>query len=251
MYCRPLIEDGRVYAAISPLYHVNKGKRTWEYFIDKTAFLEYVQEQFLKNFEFLSIKNKKKYSKSQVYSLIMNNNDYKDIMDRVADTYAVYPVLLEDILIARNFPFGQFKRFIEAKYRFVNVSEKNGVRIVDGLVNEKSHTVIMHQTLMNACTPLLPYIDNSDKEYLVNGKKMGLYELLKLFRESEPKNIERAKGLGSLDAREIGISTLDPHNRKLLRYTCEDIEKEIEEMRRVNDDKFALIKDIDISKYEF
>ena len=75
--------------------------------------------------------------------------------------------------------------------------------------------------------------------------------LVSMFRKSEPKNIERAKGLGSLNDIEIGESTLDPRNRKLLRYTTEDITREIEEMRQVNDDKFTLIKDIDISQYEF
>ena len=54
-----------------------------------------------------------------------------------------------------------------------------------------------------------------------------------------------------MNAKEIGISTLSPDNRILLRYTTEDIDKEIEEMRKVNDDKYTLIKDIDISTYEF
>jgi hypothetical protein len=57
--------------------------------------------------------------------------------------------------------------------------------------------------------------------------------------------------LGSLNDIEIGVSTLNPQNRKLLRYTTEDITREIEEMRKVNDDKFTLIKDVDISQYEF
>ena len=63
--------------------------------------------------------------------------------------------------------------------------------------------------------------------------------------------MERAKGLGALNAREIGISALSADNRKLLRYTTTDIMKEIENMRRSNDDKFSLIKGIDISQYEF
>ena len=85
----------------------------------------------------------------------------------------------------------------------------------------------------------------------MNGKKVGLYEILSTFRRSEPKNMERAKGLGALNAREIGISALSADNRKLLRYTTTDIMKEIENMRRSNDDKFSLIKGIDISQYEF
>ena len=104
---------------------------------------------------------------------------------------------------------------------------------------------------MNACTPLLPYLDKSEKRYLLNGKKIGLYQIISTFRNSEPKNIERAKGLGSLNDLEIGESTLSPENRKLLRYTTQNISNEIEEIRRVNDDKFKLIENVDISQYEF
>lgn len=229
---------------------MNKGKKNWQYFTDKNDFLAYVQEQFTKNYTVLDL-NKKPYSKSKLHTLIMKNQTYLDMLKKIADTYAIYPVLLEDILMIRNYDFKKFKKFIEGKYRFVKVYEQNKVRIIDGLVDEKSHKVIMSNLLMNACLPLLPFIDSNDMRYYVNGKKSGLYELLKLFQDSEPKNIERAKGLGSLNALEIGVSTLDPKNRKLLRYTCKDINKEIEEMRKVNDDKFTLIKSVDISQYEF
>ena len=244
------MEQGRVYCALSPLYHINLRKKNWAYFIDKNDFLAYVQDQFMKNYEVLNSKGKK-YTKSQLHSIIMRNHPYKDLLKSIADTYAIYPVLLEDILVYRKLDFKKFKKAIESKYRFVKVEQKNGIRIIDGLVNEVSHEVIMSNVIMNACIPLLPYIDNSDNLYYVNKRKCGLYELLSIFQESEPKNIDRAKGLGSLNALEIGVSTLDPNNRTLLRYTCEDINKEIEEMRRVNDNKFSLIKDIDISQYEF
>lgn len=251
LYCRPLVEAGRVYAAISPLYHVNKGKKNWTYFVDKKAFLTYVQDQFLKNNIILNTKTQKPYSRSQLQSLIINNDPYKDLLDHIADTYAIYPVLLEDILMIRNYDFKKFKKFVEDKYRFVKVSLKGKLRFIEGLVNEKSHAILLHDQLLQACAPLLPYIDSSDKRYTLNDKPVGLYELLKIFRDSEPKNIERTKGLGSMDAREIGESTLNPKNRTLLRYTVSDIDKEIEEMRRINDDKFMLIKDVDISEYEF
>lgn len=251
LYCRPLVEAGRVYAAISPLYHINKGTKNWQYFTDKAEFTAWVQDQFMKNHEVVNPRTKKKYSKAELHKVIIRNDPYKDILDQIADTYAIYPILLEDILTIRNFEFKKFKKFIEGKYRFVTVSQKNGITVVDGLVNDQSHTILLQPSLLQACAPLFPYIDTADMRYTLNGKNIGLYELLKLFRESEPKNIERAKGLGSLDAREIGVSTLTPANRKLLRYTTIDIDKEIEEMRKVNDDKFALIKAVDISQYEF
>ena len=80
---------------------------------------------------------------------------------------------------------------------------------------------------------------------------MGLYEFLDLFEKSEPKNISRAKGLGALNAKEIAISTLNPKNRTLLRYTSKDIESDIATMRKTNDNKLDLIRNVDMSQYEF
>lgn len=252
LYCRPLVEAGKVYTAISPLYHVNKGKKNWIYFTDKDDFLAYIQDQFTKDHTlYYYSQPDKKYTKSQLYKLILDNNKYKDLMDHISDTYAIYPILLEDILMIRNEPYKKFKSLIEKKYRFLTVSQKNGIKHVEGLVDEKSHSILVKDELIQACQPLIQYIDASDKRYILDNKAIGLYELLKIFRDSEPKNIERTKGLGSMDAREMGISTLDPKNRTLLRYTAEDIDKEIEKLREINDDKFMLIKDIDISEYEF
>ena len=127
----------------------------------------------------------------------------------------------------------------------------NNAIVLDGMVNDLQQTIVLTDEFRSTWTVLFPFIDRSEKRYLMNGKKVGLYEIIKQFRASEPKNIERSKGLGGMNAKEIGISTLDPNNRILLRYTTEDIDREIEEMRRVNDDKYSLIKDIDISQYEF
>ena len=63
--------------------------------------------------------------------------------------------------------------------------------------------------------------------------------------------MERAKGLGALNAYEIGVSTLSPANRKLLRYTTKDIMNAIEEIRRINSNRYSLIEGVDISSYEF
>jgi hypothetical protein len=210
-----------------------------------------VQDEFSKNNVIINARTKKKYSKSQIHSLIVHDDNYRHLLEKIADTYAVDPVLLEDILIIRGYEFKKFKKLIEGKYRFIKVRQDRGITIVEGELNNQDRAVVMRPELMNACTPLFQYIDSSDKRYIMNGKKVGLYEVLKTFADSEPKNIERAKGLGSLNAQEIGISTLDPKNRKLLRYTSQDIDKEIEEMRKINDDKFNLIKAVDISQYEF
>lgn len=257
-YCRPLIEEGRVYAVLSPLYHVDKGTKKWKYFIDKDDFTQYVRDEFVKANKVVHQKTKKEFTKSEISSLIINNNNYDFYMERIANNYMIDPILLEDLLLLRNEAFNKFndfKKLISKKYKYLKIERKGDAVLLNGLVNgingDREHTIIFNEQLINACSILLGYLDKSEKRYLLNGHKIGLYQLISTFRKSEPKNIERAKGLGSLNDIEIGVSTLNPQNRKLLRYTTEDITREIEEMRKVNDDKFTLIKDVDISQYEF
>ena len=251
LYCRPLIEEGRVYAALSPLYHVSKGTRNWQYYTDRDDFIKYVQNDFYSKHKLVHATKKTPFTKSDLTSLIANNNNYDIKLEKIADNYAIYPVLLEDLMLLRTSPFNTLKKNLEKKYPYIKVTQEKGQAVIDGIVNDFSHLFAFNQNLIDACAPILSFIDRSEKRYILDGQKVGLYELIKTYRQSEPKNIERAKGLGSLDAAEIGYSTLDPARRKLIRYTPADIEKEIEEMRIINDDQFQLIKDLDISQYEF
>lgn len=251
LYCRPLIEHGRVYISLSPLYHIDKGKKTWSYFIDKDDFNKYVGDQFYKNNKIQHIKTKKDFTKSELLNLIINNKDYKMYMDTIATNNAIHPILLEDILVRCNLTHSKFKNAIESAYPYLHVYMKNNVTVIDGVCFDMTQSIVLNKFLFDSCNILLSYLKNAETKYIVNGKIIGLYELLNLYTQSEPKNIERAKGIGALDPYELGQSTLDPKNRKLLRYTTTDIVKELEMMRKVNDDKFTLIKDLDLSQYEF
>lgn len=245
-----MVEDGRVYAALSPLYHVSKGTKNWTYFLDKKDFIRYVRDEFYKHHSLLH-GNKKNFTKTELTTLIVNNNKYDEILETIANNYAIYPILLEDLLLLRKSNFTAIKKAIEKKYPYITVRQEKGQVVVDGLANDMSHLFAFNANLIAACVPIVSFLDKNENKYLLDGKKIGLYELIKTYRQSEPKNIERAKGLGSLDASEIGYSTLDPARRMLIKYTTADIEEEIQQIRSINDDQYQLIKDLDISQYEF
>ena len=251
LYCRPLVEAGRVYIGLSPLYIVDKGKRTVKYFIDKMEFIRYVRDQFCKSTTILHEKNKKPFTKDEIQKLIYSNDSYDVLLNTIASNFSVDPILLEDIVILRNKPFNDIKKCIQNKYKDMRVRKENGLVIMEGIVRDLYQIVVLNDQFISAFSPLIPFIDRCEKRYIMNGTKVGLYEIINSFRQSEPKNIERAKGLGELNPSELGESTLNPTNRRLLRYTCADIEREIEEMRNLDSDKFNLIKNIDISVYQF
>lgn len=255
MYCRPLVEEGRVYAGLSPLYHLNKGTKNWKFFTDMDDVNFYVKREFCKNFTISIARTKKQLNNQQISTLIDRNIRYVAELQRIAGNYTIYPILLEDIIIARNFKFKEFKKAIESKYKYLEVSQKNGSTIIRGLVYDEGYArdqiIILNESIFNIFSPLFKYTDNSEKRYIMNGKKVGLYEIINTFENSKPKNMDRAKGLGALKDYEIGISTLSPENRKLLHYTTNDIITDIEEMRKINDDRYSLIKGLDISEFEF
>lgn len=172
-------------------------------------------------------------------------------MDTIATNNAIHPILLEDILVSSNLSYSKFKNAIENSYTYLNVYMKNNITIIEGVAFDTTQAIVLNKFLFDSCNILLSFLKNSESKYIINGKVVGLYELLNIYTQSEPKNIERAKGIGALDPYELSYSTLDPKNRKLLRYTTTDIVKELETMRKVNDDKFTLIKDLDLSQYEF
>ena len=56
--------------------------------------------------------------------------------------------------------------------------------------------------------------------------------------------------LGEMNPSELAISTVHPdYNRTLIRYTTEDIEREINEIRRIDSNMKELLEDID-TNYE-
>ena len=67
------------------------------------------------------------------------------------------------------------------------------------------------------------------------------------FAKSQPSRLTRYKGLGEMNVDQLWDSTLSPQNRTLIRYTVESVEREIEEIRRIDSDKSALLKGLNLS----
>jgi DNA gyrase/topoisomerase IV subunit B len=54
---------------------------------------------------------------------------------------------------------------------------------------------------------------------------------MKMYENTKPSNIQRYKGLGEMDVKQLAESTLDVNNRVLIRYTLEDAKETIEAIR--------------------
>ena len=224
----------------------NKERR---FFTDDKDFVSYVFKSFSKSNEVRTSDNKK-MSNTEVIQLLTNNIDYSDIMERLAPNHAMNPDVLEFIYsrIVKNMSVKQIARECKSVYPYLNISENNGIIVGDGLVNAEVETDIFHEETMRDCNALiLPYLNNSDPNgYILNGVKVSLYQLMSAFNKYRPKSLTRYKGLGEMNPSELAISTVHPdYNRTLIRYTTEDMEREIQEIRRIDSNMKELLDDVD------
>lgn len=244
VYCKPLVQAGMVYAALPPLFGIPE-RKGYRFFTDKLDFIKFVQNQFSKANEIKDIKGKTISSKD-ILSLLYRNSDYVAELDRVATNHAIDPLLLELILNNRGVSYKKFSEVIKKNYRFMNVSKEGDMIVLKGLANNKYHETFVSEQLYEEAKEIIYYIDNSQNLYLLNGVPCTLYQVMDAFNSFIPPKLSRFKGLGEMDPKMLGPSTLRPDgDRLLIRYTFEDVEAELKQMRYINSNKDMLLKDVE------
>ena len=249
MYYPFLIEAGKVYKAIPPLYSVKEGKKK-RYFTDNLEYIKYIQKTFLSQNDFRDIK-KQEIPANEITKFFLRNTDYIYNLEKVANTYAVDPFLLELVLFnyiegKDKFNYDKLKKTIKTKYRFMDAyKEKNGTIIIKGVI-DKSNFIVCNDKFIMDCKDILEIIKGNDQvRYLINGKKCTIYEVMLLYNESTPKNIQRYKGLGEMDENELAESTLYPGlNRTLVRYTMDDMKETLNTIREYESNSKKILNEV-------
>lgn len=96
LYMPGLIEAGRLYKAVPPLYGVKTG-RSVKYFTSTVDYTKYIQGLFLNKYSFTDIKGRK-ITYGQATGIFYRNRNYVRDVEIVSDTYAIDPDLLENVL---------------------------------------------------------------------------------------------------------------------------------------------------------
>ena len=250
LYFKPLVEDGRVYIAVPPLYSI-KDRNKVRFFVDKTDYIRYLVNAFTKTYS-VGVSKTTTFSKAVLTNILYQNDKYVKELEVTAMNNALDPQLLEYIIRYRNKGFAWIKQFIENKWKFVTVSKQHESMVIDGEILEQCYTAVCNDNLYESCKSIIPFIDKSLDEYYVNKKKCTLYELMKLFDEFKPKGgIKRYKGLGEMPPKDLELSTMDPNGeRTLLRLTVNNIKKQINEIREAQSDISALLKKVNIAAFD-
>lgn len=253
LYMPQMIEAGRVYAAMPPLYGVKVGKN-YVYLRDRMDYVKYVQKDFSKNNKISSIVNNKVITPRELSKIIYTNLDYDVTVQRIANNHAIDPVLLESILILiyNNTPIKKMASSIKKQFKFINRVEKSGdTIIVEGLVGSKYQTVFVNDTLIKESKEIMTYIEKNDVlAYKINGEVKSIYELMVLFSKAAPSSIQRYKGLGEMDGPRLFDSTLDPEKRTLVQYTMESAKQEIENIRYYENDMSRLLQNNKLTRFD-
>lgn len=253
LYMPQLIEAGKVYAALPPLYGVKVGKG-YVYLRDRMDYIKYIQKDFTKNNKVSTVKENKPISPRELSKILYINLDYDVVVRRVADNHAIDPVLLESImiLIYNKVSFAKFSSSIKKQFKFIeNISKNGNTIVIEGLVDSKYQTVFVNDILINESKEILDYIDkNESLAYRVNGDIKSIYELMILFNKSAPSSIQRYKGLGEMDGKRLFDSTLDPNSRTLIQYTIDSLKEEIDTIRFYENDMSRLLQTTKLSRFE-
>ena len=235
MYYPQMIQAGMVYKAIPPLFSIpnGKGKR---YFTENIDMIRYNQKIFLSQHT-LAYKGSELAPK-EVTSFLLKNADYLYYMDNLSGTYPLEPKLL-DIMLVNYVENGKFvaKKIDKEihkfpQYRFINVEEKNGNVVISGDSTKSQFGVGGDKLLHDARFVIDILRDNKSCRYTMDGKEASILDIMNTYKTTEPARVQRYKGLGEMDFRDLAESTIDAtKDRTLIRYTMQDAKEEIEAIR--------------------
>ena len=113
---------------------------------------------------------------------------------------------------------------------------------------EKNDAFDVQEALTNLELPKMfvdgfkAYITNNNLEFKLNGEPSTLYGVMNAYESISPSNLSRFKGLGEMDVDELGVSTILPGERTLIRYTVENVKEEVATIRELESDKSKLLQ---------
>lgn len=245
-----MVEAGMVYKAVPPLYGVPVNKKRMEYFANRVEFVTYMQKEYYKKNVVTDMRGKQ-IDPSTFSNILIANADYVYDFSIISERYKINPMLLEIVLTSyiKKEKLDVLKKRITSEFRFMensNIVKMDGGTIrIKGLIDGRIETLFYNERFIQDCEPIMEPIRNAllknQMEFIVNGKKVGLYELVSVAMESL-SSISRFKGLGEMDDYQLRDSTMDPERRTLIRYTVDDINETVKIIRQYDSNKKMILQ---------
>ena len=254
-----LVEAGKVFKAVPPLYGIPMGKNRTQYFAERVDFIRYMQKEYFKKNN-VTYMNGKSVDSTTFSNILLNYSDYQYDFFIISERYKLNPVLLEIVMSSyvKKEKFETLRKRITSEFRFMensnSVKVPGGTIRIKGLINGRVETLFYNDRFIKDCEPIIEPIKravaNNQLEFLVNGQKTGLYDLVTSAMESIG-SISRFKGLGEMNADQLAESTMSPDTRTLIQYSVNDINESIKIIRQYDSNKKMILQKIgDIDRSE-
>lgn len=242
-HARPLIENGHVYRAVTPLYrlaHKKKGDdiEINQYLKDKNEFFEKYEDKVSDKFT-IKLPNGSFISRKNMKNFLVTNRDYYELLKTMSEHYTLDSGIIE-FIAANPDTFRENIKELSAELQY----DKEGNSIY-GVYQGNYNNIILDDIFMKKVEYLTKVIYTGNDGVLkyhfyekFDSRNEPTYrglltigECMELCQKLEPSIDSRFKGLGELKPEELRELVMNPHKRSLIRLCVEDAE----EMTRVFD----------------
>lgn len=246
MYYPQMIQAGMIYKATPPLYSFKVNGKD-KYFTENIDMIRYNQKAFSQKFK-IENKNHQVITKNELTVFFMKNIDYIYFLEKMANTYALNPYLLEVILnhyVSNHMTIkiDKLSKEISGKFRFMTAHlNKSSSVVVEGTIDKYNIVVLSHK-FFEDCKEIIDIINSNDNLYYYIDKSLNsIYDIMKLYGKIQPAGVHRYKGLGEMGKQQLAESALHPlGDRVLYQYTMEDLKESMTILREYESDKKKIL----------
>ena len=249
MFLRPIIEAGRLFKVLSPLYNLDDKDNP--FVVSKKELIHLFQKKIVNSYKIKLPGDDNWLNKEEREEFIRNTYDYRVNLIRAAkrcgkiNKYFLESVVsqlvanqkinednidtvdIEDIFKDQKF-ITKSMSIIQKEYPEVKVDETGRY---SGIVEGTYCAIKVSRRFLKKVSSLIPIYQLYGYEYKIKYKNseeevMRLSRFLDNSMKLMPKIIIRYKGLAELDADQLRATTMDINNRFSIQYTIEDLEKD-------------------------
>lgn len=236
LHARPVVEAGRLYKALAPLYQVKDGNG-YRYVTSKLEFFEMCIGEYVKDTT-IYIPGKGEMDKKGIERFYVENKTYIDTLKELYTYYYTNPDIVEFVTKYhhdKNFAKLLNQRFPELKFEdnCVIGSYKSAYQYMylDGMFDKKSDKL---RTLIEDTNKGQLYYDFKD----TNGikKDLSIGNILKIADKYRPRIEDRWKGLAGVQPEIFWETVLNPRKRTLIQLSIDDLEADLKKMHALHGD---------------
>lgn len=241
-HCPDLIIHGMVGRIVPPAYSFKEnGKKV--FVSSQTEFFKRIMKKFSK--ESTLYKWNRPMTESDILRFLTCNFDYKDKLENLAGRYRVNPELMEWIALnyRRDAKIDYWKKLF-SKYKDITVTKDGDGILIDGSIDNDYVRFSIDQ-----------YFDNSSLKFRTIMKRnlviygfqlnketdLSIYNVMCKFSKYIPKDIERYKGLGDMEPKELAKLCMDRNNRTVKIFKFDEIKEDLNKIHIMLSGKQAFL----------